>query len=236
MSAATRVLENTRLRSDRKVSRRDSLALAVWSALAFQRPLAQPRLEEIRANLLDSARVAGLEVGRRCRCRRTVSSADSQEDQNRALQWNAVRDQEEVTVLRWTLAKESKLLARPYAEVRRNSSLALARGLDLGWILDRPPELEHFKLALSGIPGGHMTDVEGLLRAIGDDRELLAAELHGHAVIKSCPRVFPLFTALSGEQVVPADAVVQRSLREWCRRALLESGIARRLQDQSEGS
>ena len=45
MSAAIRVLNNRRLSAATKVSRRDSIAVALWSALAYQNPLAQPRLE-----------------------------------------------------------------------------------------------------------------------------------------------------------------------------------------------
>ena len=59
MSAAIRVVANRHLSANHKVSRRDSIALALWSALSYQRPLAEQRLEDVRAEMLNSARRTG---------------------------------------------------------------------------------------------------------------------------------------------------------------------------------
>ena len=119
MSAAIRVVANRQLSADRTVSRRDSIGLALWSALSFQKPLAEQRLEDVRAEMLNSARRTGVDLARRTRvpgglCWTSIpwtTRIDS-------LRWNAVLDREEIEVLRWTLADESSLLERPYAEVR----------------------------------------------------------------------------------------------------------------------
>ena len=67
MSAAIHALENRRLSAELKVSRRDSIAVSLWSVLSFQRPLAEQRLEDVRAQILTSARRAGQELARRTR-------------------------------------------------------------------------------------------------------------------------------------------------------------------------
>ena len=123
------------------------MALALWSALSFQKPLAERRLEDMRADIMSKARVVGLELGRRSWSRRTRTKGDSPDRQNCALRWNTVVYQEEIKALRWTLADESTLLARPYAEVGRQETVALARGLDLGLLLARVPVVGHYRLA-----------------------------------------------------------------------------------------
>ena len=236
MSAAIRVLASHQLSASLKVSRRDSIALALWSALSFQKPLAEQRLEDVRAEMLKGARRAGFELARRTRLRRTLPNGGSPELQNRSLRWNAVLDREEIKVLRWTLADESTLLERPYAEVRRDETAALARGLELGLLLTKFPEFGHYELVSRDVVPGHEIDLGGLLDALGDDRNALVAPFDGNAIIDSCPVVFPLLTALREAQTGQVDGAVRRSLADWCGRALLESAIVRRSQMSGEGS
>lgn len=236
LAAATHVLTNRRLSAQDKVSRRDSIALALWSALTFQKPLAEQRLEDVRANLLNNARGTGLDLSRRLRRRRAVPSSDSPHIQTRALRWNAILDEEEIAVLRWILADESTLLGQPYAGVRPVEAVALARGLDLGLLLARFPVFEHYELASRDVAPGCRTDLGGLLAAVGQNRKLLAAPFERHSVTGTCPSAFPLLTALRGERIACPGATVERSLRDWCGRALLESGIVAHAQRASEGS
>ena len=228
MSAAIRVLGNRQLSAHRKVSRRDSIALALWSALSFQRPLAEQRLEDIRAEMLSSARRTGVDLAHRTRIRRTLLDLDSTDAQNQSLRWNAVLDREEIDVLRWTLADESSLLQRPYADVGRGATVAVARGLELGLLLTRFPEFAHYKLASREFAPRHEMDLVGLVAALGEDRSALAAPFEGNPLIGACPTVFPLLTALRGAPTVRSDATVFRSLADWCGRALLESAIIKR--------
>ena len=154
MSAAIGVLENRRLSAKPKVSRRDSIAVALWSALSFQTPLAEQLLEDVRSGILSSARRVGLELARRSRIRRTPTNDAPALLQNFDLRWNAALDREEIDALRWTLADASNLLERPYAEVQRDESVALARGLDLGQLLTSFPAFEHYELASWKCRGG----------------------------------------------------------------------------------
>ena len=235
MSAAIRVLASRQLNVKRKVLRRNSIALALWSALSFQKPLAAQRLEDVRAELLHSARCAGLNLARESRLRRTPPNGASPNVQIRSLQWNTVLHREEIKVLRWTLADESSLLDRPYAEFRRDESVALARGLELGLLLTKFPGFEHYELACRDVAPGHEIDLSGLLDALGEDRNALAAPFNGNAIIDTYAAVFPLLTALRNGQTRHVDGAVRRSLADWCGRALLESAIVRHSQ-MTEGS
>ena len=235
MSAAIRIVANRQLSADRKVSRRDSIALALWSALSFQKPLAEQRLEDVRAELLNSARRTGVDLARRTRVRPTLLDHQSPEAENQSLRWNAVLDREEIHVLRWTLADESSLLGRPYAEVRSEVTLAVARGLELGRLLTRFPAFEHYELASRDVAPRHEIDLDELLAAIAEDRRSLVAPFEGYPVIDACPAVFPLLTALRGGRTVRGDATVGRSLADWCGRALIESAILKRALSNMEG-
>lgn len=228
MSAAIRVIGNRQLSAHRKVSRRDSIALALWSALSFQKPLAEQRLEDVRAEMLNSARRTGVDLAHRTRVRRTLLDLDSPDAQNHSLRWNAVLDREEIEILRWTLADESSLLQRPYVDVGRSETVAVARGLELGLLLTGFPEFAHYKLASRELAPRAEMDLAGLVAALGEDRNALAAPFEGNPVIGGCPTVFPLLTALRGGPTVRADAIVVRSLADWCGRALLESAITKR--------
>ena len=236
MSAAIRALASRQLRARPKVSRRDSIALALWSALSFQKPLGEQRLEDVRAEMLNSARRAGLELARRSRLRRTVPNGVSPVFQIRSLRWNAALDQEEIKVLRWILADESSLLERPYAEVECDETVALARGLELGLLLTTFPAFEHYELASRDVAPRHEMDLDGLLDAIGEDRNALSARFEGYPVIEACPTVFPLLTALTARPTLRADATVPRSLADWCGRALIETAILKHSQRNTEGS
>ena len=236
MSAAIRIVANRQLSADRKVSRRDSIALALWSALSFQKPLAEQRLEDVRAEMLNSARRTGVDLARRTRVRRTMLDHESPDDENQSLRWNAVLDREEIEVLRWTLADQSSLLERPYAEVRREETLAVARGLELGLLLTRFPAFEHYELASRDVAPRHNMDLDELLAAVAEDRNALVAPFEGYPVIEACPTVFPLLTALRGGRTVRDDATVGRSLADWCGRALIESAILKRSQSNMEGN
>ena len=236
MSATTRVLANRRLSAQRKVSRRDSIALALWSALSFQKPLAEQRLEDVRAEMLTGARRIGLDVARRERTRSTPPDGASPALQVRSLRSNAVLDREEIKVLRWMLADESSLLERPYAKVGRDETVALARGLELGLLLTRFPAFEHYELASRDVAPQHGVDLDGLLAAVGENRNALVAPFEGYPVIEACPTVFPLLIALRGGPTARADATVRRSLADWCGRALIESAILKRSRSNTERS
>ena len=224
MSAAVRVLNNNRLNAALTVSRRDAIAIALWSALSFHRSLGEQRLENVRTELLESARRAGGELSRKAWARSTPRNSSY-----------AAREREEIAILRWTLADESEVLARSYADVRSDEGLAVARGLDLGLLLTRFPVFAHFELASRGVAARHKIDLAELVGAVGEDRDALAAPFEASEVVEVCPAAFPLLTALRGEETRHADSDVARPLADWCGRALLESAIVRWSETYTEG-
>ncbi|MDE0396152.1 MAG: GTPase-associated system all-helical protein GASH [Gammaproteobacteria bacterium] len=236
ISAAVRVLENRRLSNESQLFGRDSFAVALWSALSFQKPLAEQRLEEIRAELLYKARRAGVEMAREKRIRKSLTDDASRDSENEVLRWNACLDREEIEVLRWTLADESELLGRPYADVGRDESVALARGLELGQLLTRFPVFGHYQLASRDVTPDRKFNLRELVEVVDGDCESLVAPFAGNAVIENCPATFPLLTALRGGSKCGADNAVKRTLVDWCGRALLESAIVRRSRWYREGS
>ena len=236
MSAAIRVMDSRGLSNELRVSRRDSIAVALWSALSFQKPLDEERLEDVRTEILSKARRAGLDLARRSRTRHTTPQADPLGVQNRTLRWNAVLDREEIEVLRWTLADESDLLGQAYAHIKRDESFALARGLDLGLLLTRFPLHAHYELASRDIAPGHKMDLGELVDAVTEDRNALVAPFEANTVIEDYPAIFPLLTALRVGSPTGADGAVSRSLVDWCGRALLESAIVQRSQQDMEGN
>ena len=236
MSAAIHVLQNRRLRSELTLSRRDSIAVALWSALSFQKPLTEERLEEVRAEILRKSRCTGLELARQSRMRRISANSASPDVENGALRWNTSLDQEEIEVLRWTLADESNLLGRPYSDVERDESFALARGLDLGLLLTKFPTFEHYELASRDVTREHKIDLGELVDAVNEDRNALLTLLDGNLITEACPATFPLLTALRTGSPRHADSVVRRSLKDWCGRALLESAIVQHSKRDAEGN
>lgn len=228
MSAVINSLANCRLSVRHKILRRDSIALALWSALSFQKPLAEQRLEDIRADILRVARRTSLDLIRRTRVRHNVPNDQSADSTSLSLQWKSVLDQEEIEVLRWILADNSSLLERPYADIENSETLAVAQGLELGQILTKFPAFEHYELASRGLVPTKEIDLDALLDAVGEHRESLVAPFEGNKVVERCPTVFPLLTALKGGQYVHDDGRVARSIADWCGRALIESAIAKR--------
>ena len=232
LCAGIHVLRNRRLTAN--AERRDLMAVSLWSALSFQRPLGVQMLERLRAEVLNSARDAGMAMARKVRGRSLVlerESGTNLREQNRALRNNAQQDREEIGLLRWMLADESTLLGRPYKEVDPPTE-ALAKGLELGLMLSRFPSFEHYQLASRSVRRGKALSLAVLVEKLGEDRERLAGPFGNDAAIGACPAGFPLLTALGGGSTGGLAGEVDRSRADWCGRALLESAmveLARRM-------
>ena len=221
-----RLLESRRLTTN--AERRDSIAVTLWSALSFQRPLAEPMLERLRQELLDSARSASLRMAKERRERVGQSGhAGGVVQENRALRRNAVLDREEIDLLRWMLADRSTLLGREYGDVAGAESGVLARGLEVGLLLRRYPSFELYDFASWNLPPGDDLGLSELVDRLGEDRELLAEPFGASPEVEQCPSGFPLLTALGGGPMEGTGCDVKRSRADWCGRALLESAVVR---------
>ena len=236
MLAALYLLSNGRLK-DRNAAKRDSMAIALWPALTFQESLLEPRLEELRKDVLETAQRVALDMAGRSRLRRKEPSQKGSaasatlamylaKQQIAALKWNSTLDQEENDLLRWLLADESTLLERPFEDFSRLETLVVTRGLELGRLLRRFPTFEHYVFVSQTCGEGHQISLQRLLDALGEDRERLAGSFGDSPVVQACPEVFPFLTALGDGGVGDRSAIVEQPLAYWCGRAFLESAAA----------
>ena len=218
-------------------SKRGVMAVAMWSALSFRAPLAEPRLEALRKETLACARQKSLQVASEGRERpgpaeatmgRRSSSAVTRElsETKEALRRNADVDREEIAVLRWLLADESGRLGLPYVGIEQPETAVLAMGLELGHLLTTFPTVAHYRLGRRFVREPRSLDLCKLIEAVGDDRKHLAASYLDNPVVEACPSVFPLLTALARGRLDVGGARIERSLNEWWGRALLESAAA----------
>lgn len=235
MLAALHLLNNGRLKGG-NAAKREAMAIALWPALSFQESLLEPRLEELTKDILDASQRVALEMAARLRQRRedvvqsgagpvgpdgrrSVATTQTIE----ALKWNSILDQEEIDLLRWTLADESRLLERPFGDMKGLETLVVARGLELGRLLRRFPTFEHYVFVSQICSGGRPLGLQALLDALGKDRNRLAGVYRDDPIVRACPVVFPFLTALNGGYVGRRWVDVRRPLADWCGRALLES-------------
>ena len=158
MCAVIGLLGSRRLTAN--AERRNCIAVTLWSALSFQAPSAEPMLERLRRELLDSARSASLRLATEGRRRTDVGRGRVGEPPWRV---DPALSREEIDVLRWTLADQSMLLGRDYKDVAVAESEVLARGLEVGLMLKRSPSFEHFELASGDVPAGEDVSLSTLM-------------------------------------------------------------------------
>lgn len=219
------------------VSRNDILAAALWSALAGQAALAEPKIEQLRQDVLESARDWCLRRAEDSRERRVFADipAAGEDDLGQVakalaaatiaiqtLQHNAILDREELDIGWWAQGGRSPVLHRAY-EGLEPSVRGVVRGMELGILMRRLPASAHHSLMLAGVAEVEPLTLSTLLERLGDHREPLAEKIPGRVVVDQCPEVFLLLTALAsgaaeGEAEITGD--------EWAARALLEAGLA----------
>ena len=219
----------------------DVLGVAVWSGASFLPPNSEPKLEQLRLEVVSAARNRILRSSLETRQRFEVPDFDMSGHKTvtvgalkeatfttvKALTYNAALDREELDLLWWVLAKTSQFLDQPLCKLSPESR-AIATGLELGQLMRGLPTQSHRNLSLRGIAEVEPLTLEKLVKALGDDRHsLLSAVISDEEVIEEAPSVFPLINALRTGKSNLACADVKRSLQEWCNRALLESSVVR---------
>ena len=217
------------------------LAVGLWSALSFQAPLSEPKLEALRSNLLNAAHQHVIQSATSSRQRTKVSDinvaapepldpANVAKTINNglraaftALRANAAVDREEIDLLWWILSDWSTLLDRRYSSAVNAVTAALSSGIEAGQILRRLPSDAHRNLVLRNVKQGEAINLADLVKSLGHDRALLAAAFSDHSVIAACPAVFPLLGAVTNGSASHARAKQKRAVAEWAARALLET-------------
>lgn len=250
MAGALQVLEGATPLRNGTTSIADVLSIGLWSALSFQKPRSDAKLEQLRSELMRTAQHHCAAAAHDSRKRAKVldpefkeapkKTEDDPDDEFDAvavneglkpfrdaitdLRANAAIDREEIDLLWWVLSDWSKLLGRRLSTEKAGAA-AVASGLEVGRMIRRIPAEAHRHLVLRNVATGKDLSLQELLTAIADDRIALAPT-EAETYISRCPSVFPLSTALRTGSTHDATAKVKRSLGDWAERALLESAIA----------
>lgn len=220
------------------------LAAGLWSALSFQEPRPEPRLEALRLAVMDEARKLTVATASASRVRAKVMNfaaplpeegldflkVRAALEETRAaiysLRANAALDREEIDLLWWVLGDWCEALKCKYSKPDNAAAAAIACGLEAGIILRRLPAEAHRQLVLRNVGGGKSYSLAELIRALGELRSPLAVsfEKRGRDV-DGCPSVFPLLYAIRSAASDHTAAISKRSTREWAERALIERAV-----------
>jgi hypothetical protein len=228
------------------LTRQEFFALGLWSALGFQPPRSEPKLEELRGTVLRAAQALVLRSAHTSRERHKVMEVKATAPDPvdgatiaaaigaatnaavAALRANAQLDREEIDLLWWVVGDWSELLQRPFADATNKAAAALAAGLEAGAIIRRVPSSAHRHLVLrQAAASDEEVTLPELLKRLGDDRDKLAASFADEAFVGDFPAVFPLLHAVRTGKVTDAKSRLKRSHGEWAERALLERATLR---------
>ncbi|WP_159085687.1 GTPase-associated system all-helical protein GASH [Burkholderia sp. MSMB0856] len=225
-----------------KPSLRTVLAVGVWLALSHVRPTERPKLKQLCDNVESVAYRYVAAIAERSRQRLEVpeaevewpesaASADIEEaikealaDTVKALRTNAVLDREEIDILWWTLGDRSSLLDRQFS-LAPTVPAALAAAVELGRLLRRPPSVAHKHLVLRQVREDVQLTLAELLSNLEPVRAKFALPSGAQARATRCIQVFPLLSAIAGQQGVNQATDKSRLLSDWCARALAESAM-----------
>lgn len=229
--------------SDSQSACADILAAALWSALSYQIPIEETKIEAIRRDLLVASRARALNAANAGRERMPVPAVGavtiSQDSPTgakvnqafskavapmlEALEKNAELDREELDFMWWVLGNHSDSLDLSMAELPLPTR-AVASGIDAANRLKKPPGNGHRHIVLRDVRGGDPLSLAELLSSITAHREKLAAALTPPT---QAPAVFPLLYAIANSSSDAAFSSEKRPAGDWGARALLEGSVAR---------
>jgi hypothetical protein len=228
-------------------SRRDVLALGLWSGLGFQNPRTDARLEALRSELLEASRKLVSSSAANARKRHDVpaivtklpdaydpgqAATSIQNSANAcvdALRLNAALDREELDLLWWALNGRSTL-ANKFLSTMDYIAIAVAAGLEVGKMVRRMPVDAHKNLMLRLLTQeqrDQTVNMHEILESVAPFRDGIVDSFKANRMLHGRESIFPLVVAcLAGkvEGKTPA-ATHSLSLSDWGARALLESSI-----------
>lgn len=233
----------------------ETQAAALWSALSFQPPRAEPKLEALRSELMAKAQCLVLTLGENGRRRlevpdfSVINDADEGEEEEgeesveedfaqfkedfmagtkatiAALRLNANLDREELDLLWWALGDWSDLLDKRLSSLPAPIA-AVTCGIEIGRALRKLPATAHKHLALRNIVDDAASlSLSEVVESIGAQKEQLLSAFANQQWISEFPAVFPLLHALQTGETSAEGSDQKRSLRDWGARALLETSL-----------
>lgn len=221
----------------------DVYSNALWSALAFQPPLAEEKRERLRREVLDSAQVRSRTSADRARERiavpdlldLAVTTTDAGKTTTNfkkatgatieALRRNAALDREELDFLWWVQLNRSRLLERPVSGMAEPLRL-VALGIEAATHLRRLPADLHHNLVCRTVDEDPELNLTELIEVIGEHRTALAGSFDATCAADHV-EVFPLLHALATGHTGVSGTDEKRRASTWAGRALLEAGLNR---------
>lgn len=220
----------------------DVWAAALWSGLSFQQPLADEKREELRMFVLraacDRSKAGAVKARERVivpdfQAVTFVAGSEVELGANikaatgptiEALRRNAALDREELDFLWWAQLQRSRLLKRPLDAIDEVARV-VASGIEAATYLRRFPCDVHREIVLRTISLNPHVTLAGVLKALNEDRETLAA-VYVKGLPSGAETLLPLLSAIiSGEVVDSSSVSLERSAEDWGARALLEAAL-----------
>jgi len=217
-----------------------SVTGALWCALSMQRPSPNPKLEELRGQVLLASRNHVLACGLSTRMRKAVPEFSEDEELGNkqlidkikaaayasisALRENAIRDREETDLLWWVLSDYSETFKRPFSALSPELR-AITGAVEISRLMRRLPTESVKHLALRHVPETDPTTFSALVASLGTERSKLASMHSQTEIVSLFPRVFPLLGAIASDSNA-IDEAFKLPLAQWTSHVLLESCIA----------
>jgi hypothetical protein len=224
-------------------SRRDVLALGLWSGLGFQVPRTEERLEKLRSELLIAARNLVHGSTSKARQRQEVPAVSVKVPEAYdatkvgsavqkgvtgtidTLRLNAALDREEIDFLWWTLSGWSTFTKKSFSSMDPTGAVITA-GLEAGNMARRIPGEAHKHLVLRLLKQDQTISFQDVLESLKDEREQVAALFRSNPLLSGREPLFPLVAAcVAGKAEGKGIAGRALKLSDWAARALLESSI-----------
>ncbi|MDQ0466243.1 hypothetical protein QO010_004036 [Caulobacter ginsengisoli] len=222
----------------------DVLATGAWLALSLQPPSGDPKLEELRQEVLAAGRTLSLASASHARKRRVVDEAKIEtfaEDFSDvspkilaglkgpvgALRENAILDREEIDFLWWAMGDYSTLMAQRLSSLSAPTA-ALAAGWDAAQILRRLPAEAHRHVVLRHVREYEPVALSAISAGLGSDADKFVAAFKDGRIAKF-PAIFGLLATIAKAADAPTGNGEKAALADWAGRALLEAGFLRTL-------
>jgi hypothetical protein len=219
------------------------LAIALWSGLSFQKPLAEmERLELLRSELLAITEQMVEEVSIISRDRIPIkirqapilptekttdaivkSIETSYGTTIDSLRKNAILDGEELDILWWILGGWSNLCKVQITSLNPVQKV-FVNCFEIGKLLKRFPAKAHAFLVCKGVEHNDEFIGTEILEQLGDKEEILVNEINSTDVIKKYDKIFIVCNFLTNKIEV-SGMEQKRTLSEWASRALLEISL-----------
>ncbi|RKR82161.1 hypothetical protein BDD43_2330 [Mucilaginibacter gracilis] len=218
------------------------LAIALWSGLSFQQPIAdKEKLELLRKELLATASKIATDISKTSRDRKETktrpelvapsdnswagyigSTEASYGKLIDALRINSQLDREEIDILWWVLGNWSAICQTQITKLNDTQS-ALIGSIEIGSLLKRFPALAHTHLACRTIANNAEFTGSEILEQLAEYLTNIQRELNAGEAAKY-PKMLPV-TSFITSAIEVSGIATKRRINEWSSRLLVEVSL-----------